>query len=938
MTVGDGLLERDREVGSLSAALAHARAGDGALVVVEGAAGIGKTRLLDLARAGAVAEGMSVLHATGGELERDFGWGVVRQLFERWLVGLPPNERDRVLAGRAEPAAAALGVSALSADRELYAAVHGLYWLVVNIADEGRLALVIDDLQWADEPSLTWLAYLAARLERLPVALVLAVRRPDPAGDEELLRRLAGSSLGEVLRPAPLSTSATGELLAGRPALAAWPDLTTACHEATGGNPFLLMALLDELTDLALEGPPDPTGIRALRPEEITRSVLLRLGRLPREAGELARAFAVLGGAASTPRAAGLAEMSESDAAAAASALAATGILTDAAPPTFVHPLLHSAVLGDIPAPVRAALHAKAAAILRESGGGLPAIAAQLLQAEPAANESVSDTLVAAAREALREGAPQSAAVLLERALREPPSAAKRCEAHRLLGRAMIRTRGAEGVAQLGVAHDCARDRRDRVDIALEMARALEGLSRNADATAVYERALSEVPGDDTALRRVVEAGRAVAAAQQLSTLPRALELLGTAVALRDRTQAMDPIMNAMMGLALAAAGVPDGVAVAQDALRNGALLDADTSVAIGVALAPLVWGDQLDAALRLWDEVVERACTDGAPLRYAFGVTFRAEVHLRAGRLVDAEADARAAFEVPEELWGTTVPVDTPAILADALIQRGGLDEAARLLEPAGAARELSDYQGNNLVLMARGRLRLAQGRTDEAAQDLQELGSRCDAFTLRNPAAAPWRSYLAVAIRHRDRERAIALADEEADLSAAFGAARARGISLRACGLIRRGEEGLSCLREAVEVLRESPARLELARALVDLGAAERRAGGRATARGYLADGLDLAARCGAVPLMRQARAELTAAGARPRRDRVTGRDALTASELRVAKLAGEGKTNREIAEALWVTLSTVEAHLTRTYRKLDIGDRSQLQEALARAAIVG
>ena len=148
---------------------------------------------------------------------------------------------------------------------------------------------------------------------------------------------------------------------------------------------------------------------------------------------------------------------------------------------------------------------------------------------------------------------------------------------------------------------------------------------------------------------------------------------------------------------------------------------------------------------------------------------------------------------------------------------------------------------------------------------------------------------------------------------------------MALRGAGLVDRGDRGVELLEEAVEALAPSPARLEHARALVDLGAAQRRTGHRQAARERLAEGLDLAAACGAGPLAEYARAELAMAGARPRRDRVTGRDALTPSELRVARIAVTGKSNREIAEELWVTQKTVETHLSRAYRKLGIKTRA-------------
>jgi DNA-binding CsgD family transcriptional regulator len=163
-------------------------------------------------------------------------------------------------------------------------------------------------------------------------------------------------------------------------------------------------------------------------------------------------------------------------------------------------------------------------------------------------------------------------------------------------------------------------------------------------------------------------------------------------------------------------------------------------------------------------------------------------------------------------------------------------------------------------------------------------------------------------------------------------FGAPRALGIALRAAGLARGGPEGLALLRESVAALDRSPALLERARSMAELGAALRRDGQRSAARDPLARALDLAARCGARPLAARARDELRAAGARPRRPWRTGVDALTPSELRVARLAAEGRSNREIAGELYVTLKAVEGHLARVYAKLGIGGRGQLADALA------
>src|SRR6202044_2761807 len=205
-------------------------------------------------------------------------------------------------------------------------------------------------------------------------------------------------------------------------------------------------------------------------------------------------------------------------------------------------------------------------------------------------------------------------------------------------------------------------------------------------------------------------------------------------------------------------------------------------------------------------------------------------------------------------------------------------------------------------------------------------------DQWRIPNPAILPWRSDAALSLASAgDRDRARRLAVMEVDAARAWGAGRALGIALRAAGLVEGQAGGTDLLAEAVAVLRPSPAPLELARALVDLGAAERRSVSRAKARETLREGLDLAHRQGGLRLAERARRELVIAGGKPRRDAIRGRDALTPSELRGAELPASGQTNRQIAQALFITQRTVENHLTGTYGKLGIGSRSELPAAL-------
>jgi DNA-binding CsgD family transcriptional regulator len=233
-------------------------------------------------------------------------------------------------------------------------------------------------------------------------------------------------------------------------------------------------------------------------------------------------------------------------------------------------------------------------------------------------------------------------------------------------------------------------------------------------------------------------------------------------------------------------------------------------------------------------------------------------------------------------------------------------------------------------VYLTARGRLRAAQGRNEEALADFLASGQRCERLGVI--LGWPWRSEAAIAhalLGHAQEARRLARA--EVAVARRFGRPRLLGAALRSQGLVEGGDRGLALLSEAVTVLERSRARVELARALTDYGAALRRAGQRGQARAPLERGLDLAYHCGARRIAGRARAELAAAGAKPRRDAITGRDALTASELRVARLAAEGLTNREIAQALFITGRTAKVHLNRVYRKLEITRRDQLANAL-------
>ena len=313
--------------------------------------------------------------------------------------------------------------------------------------------------------------------------------------------------------------------------------------------------------------------------------------------------------------------------------------------------------------------------------------------------------------------------------------------------------------------------------------------------------------------------------------------------------------------------------------------------------------------------------------------LAFRSDARFRAGALRDAAVDAEAALTAYAHAGRGSVLAATAA-LVQALAERGEFEAAEAALAVAEADRPPEAIGGSysaTLLLNARAKLRLAQGDARAALADALEVGRRQAVMREPNPAAVDWRSHAALAhAALGQRDAALALAQDELELARRFGAARAVGIALRTLGVIA---DDIASLDAAVGALAASPARLEHARALTDLGIALRHRRRIVDAREPLRQALDLALRCGAAPLAERARTELLIAGARPRRPHVSGVAALTTNERRVASMAAEGRSNREIAQALYVSHKTVEKHLTAAYRKLGASAREQLAAALAK-----
>jgi DNA-binding CsgD family transcriptional regulator/tetratricopeptide (TPR) repeat protein len=928
----DRLLERERELAAVDELVER-----GGVVLVEGRAGIGKTALLGAACRHAGDVGREILRARGSELEAGFAFGVVRQLFERRLASADETERARLLAGSAGAVRSLLlgELPEPSAFDTSFAVLHGLYWLTVNLADVRSLLIVVDDAHWADEPSLRWLAHLAPRLEGAAVALLAALRPARPA--------LTGGSLAALLdeaqvvvRPELLSECAVGAIVRGVLGSGVSSDVCAAAWTASGGNPLYLTELLRAARsgDRPLAAL-DPAELMAGGREGVARRALAGVRDLHPGALPFAQSLAVLGDGCELRHAAAMAEVEVSDAISLAAALVRLEVLAADDPPRFVHPVVREAVEASLASEARDALHRSAARLLHADRAPAGQVAAHLIGVRPVGDAWLVDRLREAARSAMRSGAPAAAAALLSRALSEPPPSGQRAAVLRETARAEAGAGREAACVHLEAALRLAADPLERAEIALEVAEAYAGLFRWVEAVDVLERALAELGEADDRLAARLEGELVVCGLHDARRASRVAPVLARLSA-RPLSGGAVEAEAVARGMSVLFAGRPskEGAAPLAEALSRAPARaeNWDTRAAM---LWTLVAAERFDAVEKALGPMIAEVHRSGSARGFVAVFSTLGLVKLRLGALPEADAAARVALRVLHE--GDFAPglAFAATVLADVAVEAGELDAAQALIGllpqegwPAGV--------GTVLIPAARGRLRLAQGRPAEALADFEACGRMFSpdvwGTEIRDVGYLHARAGAAQALlRLGERESAVEMSRAELADVRVFGAPRALGVSSRIAGLAEGGERGLELLRESVASLRGSPALLELAHSLTETGAALRRAGERNAAREPLAEALELAVRCGGRRLATRAREELKATGARPRRAWRTGVEALTPSELRVVRLAAEGATNREIAHGLYVTLKTVEGHLSRAYTKLGINGREELPRVL-------
>src|ERR671918_71017 len=580
---------------------------------VEGPAGIGKTVLLAAGWDTAERDGFRVLRARGAELEREFAFGVVRQLVEPVVAGASVEERAGLLEGPPRVAARLLGLPGLEggavataplAPDPSFAVLHGLYWLCANLATERPLALVVDDAHWADAASLRFLAFLLPRLEELHAAVLLGARPAEAGASRALLAALTMDPATEVVTVGPLTPRGVATLVAAGLGVEPEPEFAAACWEATGGTPFLVRTLIEALREERIAPvTASAATVYNLATYDLERWVMLRLERLGPDAACLARAAAVL-------------ERAELDQAARLAGLE------------------------------RADAHARAAMLLSETHAGGARVAEHLLSTAPAGDDWTVEQLRAAAREASARGAPESATAYLRRALSEPPSREVGPGLLLELGTAEFSAGQAGWHDHLEAAVESARDDTTRTAAALWFANALRFHQRLAESVEVCDGVAGHLDRRDVDGRLALEAMAVNCGMIDATTAPqvgdRARALLVLAA---ERGVPRHVLASAAFVAALANQPAAQVADLARRAIAAGPrpLPEPGDPPWFPSALIALYWAEHFDEARVLLDAAVIEALAAANGMILPAVLAHRAYLALRRGDLPPADADVRA-------------------------------------------------------------------------------------------------------------------------------------------------------------------------------------------------------------------------------------------------------------------------------------------------------
>jgi DNA-binding CsgD family transcriptional regulator len=934
------ILERDGELARIAEALDSAASGNGRVLVIEGLAGIGKTRLVRETRDLAKQRGFGRLQATGDETETSMAWGVVRQMVERSVSRYTGDVRRAILDGPAGAALQALDVApaGTASDAEIARTLHALWWVAIDLSATRPLLITVDDAQWSDQPSLRFLGYLARRVADLPIALVVGTR--PPSGGTGPLTELTVSPYVERLLPEALSPSAVAAFHTPT-GVEPCPEVVAAMHQACGGNPFLTGALLDELVSAGHDvgNPVTAQAIGGLGPATISRAMLSRLSA---SALALAGAAAVLGVEASPWLAGRVARVAEEALEAAVAELVTANVMIGGADGlTFVHPVIREATVAALGSLAIAGMHARAAHELHARHAPATQLAAHLLGAPVGTLPQAADLLARAAQFSLAAGDLGVGATYLERALVERPGDPSLRER---LGTTLLRAGRADEahrhLVDAAATHDDVHRCAELTALAAQATLAAHGAEA---AVAELVTALDGWPAADVEpARMTLEAALGVTRQFLPAQRRQAIEHLRQFEHLAGGT----PDERTLLAL-LAQRGrhqnhPHDRVAdYAIRALGDGALFDdaarGDGLVPWTLAMMAAISADAVAEARVEIERARARILRGGSPVDYAMAANAAQVLAWRLGDVTGAEVESEAVLaaiahepRTPDvlSLWVTASHFQCYVAL-----ERRDLAAAKATLATVDAAAPGTRVIPLLWLHEVRARVSLAEDDPHGALGHLDVLARELAQADV-DPAGLAWRLPAAIAHSRLGRaERAGELLAEQVELARAWGSPTEIGEALRVAARFESDPERRAArLDEAVEVLASAHDRLERTKALVDRAETWRGQGRRTEARELLTEATAVAHECGATALQQRIADALAALGDRPRRTpNAPGPDALTASERRVATLAVIGRSNRDIAHELFVSPKTVENHLGRVYTKLGIASRRELAGAL-------
>jgi DNA-binding CsgD family transcriptional regulator len=920
-TASPELLGREAERARIDAVLDDARAGRSSALVLSGEAGIGKSTLLRYALGR--ADGMAVLSAAGVESEAELPFAALADFLRPALGQLDalPEPQAAALAG-----ALALGPP-VGADR--FAACAATMGLLAAFAETAPVLGVIDEAQWLDPSSLEALLFAARRIDAEGIALFFAVR--DAEGGS-----LAQAGL-EGLPLSGLGKAEAHELIARAVDTEPSPGLVERLLRATGGNPLALLEIPAVLTDAQLAGE-EPLEDLPLTPS-IERALLARVVALPDE----------------TRRALVVAAASESsdfeDVSAAVQSLGMDmGALGDAeeagvirienAQIEFRHALLRSAIYRTAPGALRQSAH-RALAATMAAGGAEQRSAWHLAVAAPTPDEEIAAALESAAFDARRRGGHAEAAGAFERSARLTPQPEERARRLReAADDARLAGRAENALALLDLARESTSDPSTSANIA-HLRGAVEmwhGEPKDARDSLVGHAERISASDPPKAARMLTDAAWAslLAAdiAQGRSIAEQASELA------RGSGGATEVLTGAAVGIALLLSGEADRAAPLLARYRD-AFGEEAAPVRGFQLLRPsgqvLTWVEQYDAAGEMFIRTIAAARSQGALGTLPFLLAGLSDLEFRTGAWASASAHAAEAVQIAEDTNETTMLAY--ALACRARVDAGlGRDECRQRVE---RAVELGAHRIGAVVayaFSALGLLELALGRNEDAVRILEGLAGEADARGLREPSVIQWSPDLVEAYvrsgRRDDAERVLAPFEA---LVAATGRTWAQAACARCRGLLADDAGYEPAFEEALKLHVLTPTPFELARTQLCFGERLRRRRRRADAREPLRRALESFEQLGAAPWAERARTELAATGETARPRNANAADELTPQELQVALVVANGATNKEAGAALFLSPKTIESHLSRVYRKLDVRSRTELVRRLVREGAI-